>query len=210
MILAIFTGILFGFAGAIPIAGPVSALVLKAGLRHQYRRGRALGFGAGLAEALYVMAAFAGFKILLEAAPDVEKWTSTLAGIVLIGVGIHFLFTKPPAPVPSEGLKNEQGKSAFLFGFGVSIVNPALIASWTTVVTSLNGFHLFEYSILNSTVFASGVWLGTGIWFALMLKIIRANHHRFKPSWIRMTFLGVGIFLITLGLAILKTFVFKG
>jgi threonine/homoserine/homoserine lactone efflux protein len=83
-------------------------------------------------------------------------------------------------------------------GFGVSIVNPTLLATWTTVIASLHGMAAFPYRLESAGVFASGVWAGTGLWFVLMLHLIKRNHSRFKNHWIKgiMTWMGVLLFLL--------------
>lgn len=204
MLIPLSIGAALGFFGAIPIAGPVSALVLRYGLKRQYKKGRALGFGAGLAEAIYVLLAFLGFELLFKSIPFFEQILALLAGLILVSLGVYFIRAKPvrweePATKPKE-----KGKGAFLLGFGVSIVNPTLLATWTAAITSLHGFSLFTYSPISGSFFAFGVWFGTGLWFALMLHLIRLNHARFKQEWIKKIMVGVGTLLVLLGGAALR------
>ena len=51
-------GILLGFVGSIPAAGPLLLLVIASGLEGQRRRALALAAGGALAESLYVALAF--------------------------------------------------------------------------------------------------------------------------------------------------------
>ncbi|NDG85904.1 MAG: hypothetical protein EBX52_12825, partial [Proteobacteria bacterium] len=70
MTLAFLLGSLLGFFGAVPVEGPVSALALQFGLKHQYHKGRLLAIGAGLAEAIYTLLAFLGFTLLIQSIPN--------------------------------------------------------------------------------------------------------------------------------------------
>ena len=59
-------GLLVGFIGSVPIAGPVAALVFKCGLDGRFRKGLQIGFGNGVAEGLYACLAFWGVGALLR------------------------------------------------------------------------------------------------------------------------------------------------
>jgi len=200
-------GSALGFAGAIPIAGPVSALVLRYGLKRQFKKGRALAFGAGLAEGVYVVFAFLGFELLFKTLPYFEQIATGIACLILIALGIYFLRSKPARWLETQPPPSEKGRKAFLIGFGVSIVNPTLLATWTTVISSLHGMNVFEYGALTGFSFACGVWAGTGLWFTLMLLLIRKNHSRFKNHWIKRIMASMGILLLSLGAwALTRTF----
>ncbi|MBU6154887.1 MAG: LysE family translocator [Bdellovibrionales bacterium] len=207
MIVPLFAGTVLGFIGAMPIAGPISALVLRYGLKRQFKKGRALGFGAGLAEAMYVLLAFLGFELFFKSIPYFESSMSAMAGIILIMLGIHFCRAKPARWAESEPTPKEKGRGAFLLGFGVSIVNPTLLATWTAVIASLHRVAAFPYTPESGGSFAFGVWIGTGLWFVLMLDLIKRNHSRFKNHWLKGIMTGMGVLLILLGIWALRRLV---
>ena len=201
MVLPSLIGYWFGFLGAIPVAGPVSALVLNHGLKKNNGRGMALASGAALAESVYVFLAFMGFNFLFLSIPRFEYFSKWAASLILIVLGFYFILQKPsknPSKTPSQ--PKGKKRSAFLFGFTVSMLNPTLIATWTTVITTIHAYHPFEYTALNSIVFSLGVAIGIISWFAFVLFLIRKNHHRINDKWIRWILMVVGILLICLGL----------
>jgi threonine/homoserine/homoserine lactone efflux protein len=199
LIKPLMIGAFLGFTGAMPIAGPVSALVLRYGLKRQFKKGRALAFGAGLAEAMYVLLAFLGFELFFKSIPYFESIMTVMAGLILITLGVYFCRAKPARWAESEPAPKEKGRGAFLLGFGVSIVNPTLLATWTTVIASLHGMTAFPYTPESGGAFALGVWIGTGFWFVLMLHLIQLNQSRFKNHWIKGIMTGMGVLLILLG-----------
>jgi threonine/homoserine/homoserine lactone efflux protein len=205
MFAPLLIGFLFGFFGAIPVAGPISALVLRCGLKKQYPRGRSLAMGAGLAEAIYVLLAFFGFNMLLKSAPWLESTSQWLACILLIGLGIYFIISRKTDWIAAPQSKRDQKGSGFLIGFGISIANPTLIATWTTVITSLHGMRLFDFSTLASLSFSMGVWTGITGWFVLMLWVLKKNHEKLQNQWIQSTMLFTGSFLILLGIITAKS-----
>ena len=202
MAIPLLLGTLLGFFGAIPVAGPISALVLRAGLRKQAHRGRAVALGAALAESVYVLLAFLGFSLFLNSVPWILAWSRTLASVLLIGLGLYFLFSKSAREMHTDAPLPDQAKGkkrAFSVGFGVSILNPTLMATWTTAITSLYSYHFFSYSVLNAVLFSLGVSVGIVLWFSLMLHLIHRNHDRLNPVWIRRMLAGIGILLLSLG-----------
>jgi threonine/homoserine/homoserine lactone efflux protein len=205
MIIALVIGTAFGFLGAIPVAGPISALALKYGLKYQYRKAQLLAAGSGLAEAIYVLLGFMGYSLFVQSIPHFERISNLLAGTILIGLGLYFLFTKSSkwvADPPPKHLK-EGGKHAFLIGYGIAIMNPALIATWTTVISTLHGLNAFPYTTLNAVAFSLGVWLGIVLWFSFMLQLMKKNRHRFETRWIKRILLTMGVLLVGLGIATL-------
>lgn len=207
MILPSFIGYWFGFLGAIPVAGPVSALVLNHGLKKNNGRGIALATGAALAESIYVLLSFLGFNFILVSVPGFETVSKWATSLILTALGLYFIFHKnaKPTQLPIESKQRGKKRSAFFFGFTVSILNPTLIATWSSVITTVHSYHLFNYSMLNSVQFSLGVASGIVSWFALMLFLIRKNHHRISDRWVRKILLMIGILLVGLGVFSVKS-----
>ena len=63
---ATLPGLLFGFVAAMPMAGPIWALVFERALRGRMREGLYVAIGGAVAEAVYAALAFWGFAALLE------------------------------------------------------------------------------------------------------------------------------------------------
>jgi threonine/homoserine/homoserine lactone efflux protein len=201
MIIPFLMGAGLAFLGAIPVAGPVSALVLKLGLKRHSVQGWLFACGAALAESVYVLLAFFGFSVFLKSIPLFESGSRFLAGLILIALGLYFAFSKSASRIGQPDQQKKMGKrSAFFMGFMVSIVNPTLIASWTAIITSLYGYHVFQFSKSNAVAFSIGVPIGISSWFAVMLSIIHFNHHRFREEWIRRLIKTMGLILLSIGI----------
>ena len=196
-----FVGGLLAFLGAIPVAGPVSALVLKLGLKRHSTEAWLFACGAAIAESIYVLLAFFGFSVLLQRIPYFEAASRGLAGVILVAIGSYFLFSQSASRIGQPDQRKKMSKkSSFFIGFMVSLVNPTLMASWTAIITTLYGYHVFQYSVANSIAFAIGVPIGISCWFAVMLAIIHYNHHRFREEWIRKLIKTMGLILLLIGL----------
>ena len=62
MALAALLGFAFGWVGSIPVAGPVSALVVARGLEGRFSSGVWIAIGGGLVEALYAASSLVSYS----------------------------------------------------------------------------------------------------------------------------------------------------
>ncbi len=201
MLLPAFIGFLMGFLGAIPIAGPVSALVLHHGLKLQIGRGIALAAGAALAEAIYVFMAFQGFNLIFTAYPQLDLISKWVGSLILISLGFYFLFQKhSKTTVIDPGQRNEKKRNSFFFGFTVSVLNPTLMVTWTTLIASIHAYHWFEYNKVNSISFSTGVAIGIVSWFLLMLIMIRKLAFSFEARLVSQILKLIGMALVITGI----------
>jgi threonine/homoserine/homoserine lactone efflux protein len=129
MLGALLGGLLLGFLGSMPIAGPISALVVQRALECRARAGIYLASGSAVAEALYAFVAFWGYAAFLGRHPDLLPASRLVGGLVLVALGVYFLSrnVRRGSPTPTAG---RDGRAALL-GFTMTIANPTLIVTWT-------------------------------------------------------------------------------
>ena len=137
MFIALVAGMILGFVGSIPIAGPISALVLERTLAGQPNFARGVSVGAALAEAGYATLAFVGIGEFISRFPGIALGTKLFGVVVLIVVAVLLLRGSDAIPVAStavgardDGNEAQQGQRARLRGVGVgftiAFMNPAL------------------------------------------------------------------------------------
>ena len=66
MLTAWLAGLVMGFAGSVPVAGPINMLVFSFGLQGRLRSATLIALGGALPEAFWAGLAFWGFTALLE------------------------------------------------------------------------------------------------------------------------------------------------
>ena len=182
MILIVFViGFLFGFIGSMPVAGPISILVLERGLSGRFRSGLYLAAGAAVAESGYAFLAFFGLTALLERYPAIAPLSHAAGALILLALGTMLVrrghskeagVTKRPAP---------HGDAAL--GFTITALNPTLIATWTAAVTTLHGTGLVRASTSLALPFSLSVCAGIVAWFAVLLALVK----RFGPKMSQRT-----------------------
>jgi threonine/homoserine/homoserine lactone efflux protein len=199
MITAPLLGALFGFVSAIPIAGPISALIFSLGMKGKYNQGRFAALGAAIAESLYAFVAIWGFSRFLSHLDNMLLISNAIAAVILAGLGVYFLRSKKMRTPQKSSRSSPSGSiKAFFLGMGISAINPSLIATWTASITTLYSMNLFTFTDANSILFAGGVGLGIFVWFVVLLKLIAKYRERLNSGIIDKILTGVGIALLIL------------
>lgn len=197
MFIALVAGMILGFVGSIPIAGPISALVLERTLAGQPNFARGVSVGAALAEAGYATLAFVGIGEFISRFPGIALGTKLFGVVVLIVVAVLLLRGSDAIPVATtaggardDGNDAQQGQRARLRGVGVgftiAIMNPALIATWSTTTATLFATGYVHLDAPSTVGFAVGTCLGIAGWLVILVGIVSRNAERLAPTALRL------------------------
>lgn len=197
MLAALLIGFGFGFFGSMPVAGPASALVLSRGLVGRFLSGAMIGVGCGLAEGIYAGLAAYGFATFLAGYPFIEGVSHVVAAVIMFLLGVTFVRYKGATEATARNVSDKALQSAGL-GFWITILNPALIATWTASATTLAsaGVTLTQASALP---FGAGVAVGVGSWFGIFTYLMKRYRERFKPELLNRIIRVIGALLFGLG-----------
>ena len=200
---ALLFGLVMGFLGAIPVAGPVSAMVIERALDRRFLAGLLLAIGSSIAEGFYAFLAVLGFSAFADL-PWVAPASKAVAGVVLIAVGLSFALRRNP---PSDGDDNrsipppEDGPlwRQWFIGFSVTVVNPTLLATWGAAASMLVASEAVTLEPITGVPFGLGVMLGASLWFALLILVVKRFTRDIKPSSVRRIIKWIGWALVALG-----------
>lgn len=204
MLTAVVLGFLFGFLGSVPVAGPIAALVFARGVEGRFRSGVFIGVGGAVAEAGYAFLAFWGFSALLTQYPIVVPISRAAAAVVLTVLGIAFVRAKSSKTEATEGEGATRAKVAdtvwasFVLGFGITALNPTLIATWSAGVATLYSTDLVQFTPDRAPPFGIGACVGIATWFWILIALIRRYRTRFSMATLRKVVRVVGVFLLAL------------
>jgi threonine/homoserine/homoserine lactone efflux protein len=206
---ALIVGLLLGFFGSIPVAGPASILVLKNGLEKGHRQGFDIAAGAAIGESLYAFVAFWGLTTVLERFPVLVPISKIVGAVLVIALGIYLVVRRTTATdMHAANAADRQGRR-WLRGLMSAVLNPTLLATWTTIVTGLHAASLVEPSPRGAIPFALGVGLGILGWFAFLLQVVvRRFRDRLEPAKIQRLVRGFGWAMIGIGAVIASRAVF--
>lgn len=198
MLFAALFGFAAGFLGSVPVAGPISALVLSRGVQGRFKAGAFIALGGGLVEALYAFLAFWGFSTFLVTYPIIEPISRGAGAVVLLGLGLSFVLKKEDEPAKAPPLDSKRG--SFFLGAWICAINPTLILTWSGFVTTLYSSGVVEFHGSHALPFAAGCASGICGWFLALLAIIRRYRERFSSAVIRRVVNVIGVLLLGLGL----------
>ena len=209
MWIALIIGLLLGFFGSIPVAGPASILVLKNALEKGHRQGIDIAVGAAIGESLYAFVAFWGLTTVLERFPVLVPVSKIAGAVLVIALGIYLVARKTTTTDMQAANTADRQGHRWLRGFVIAVFNPTLLATWTTIVTGLHAASLVEPSPRGAIPFALGVGVGILGWFAfLVLVVVRRFRDRLEPAKIQRLVRGFGWAMIGVGAFIMSRAVF--
>jgi len=190
-------GFAFGFIGSMPVAGPISVLVLHLGLARDPRHALFVAVGGALAESLYALLAFWGLSAVLARYPMVLPAARAAGGVILLALGLAMLLGRPPGARPETGRKGR--KRSFALGFLITAVNPTLILTWTAAVAALHSTGLLAMDRAGALPFAASVCAGIIAWFVTLLWLAGKWRDRVSLRSMARFMRGMGIVLVALG-----------
>jgi threonine/homoserine/homoserine lactone efflux protein len=199
---AALVGVVLGYIGSMPVAGPIALLVLGRGLENRSRNGLALAFGAAIAESVYAYLAFWGFGAVLSRYPWIEKGAHFGAAVALIALGVHFYRRRHQAAAPTPPPSNSGNKRNFMLGFAITLLNPTLIATWTFTVTTVYSLGLVTFEADKALPFSLGAFSGIVCWFGTLLYLLKRFRKVVTQSGLQRALKLVGVVLIVVGFCI--------
>jgi len=200
MLIAAIAGFLSGWLASVPIAGPISALVVARGVEGRFRAGGYIALGGGIVEALYAFLAFWGFSTLFADYPIIEPISQGGGAVVLTVLGVVFL-RKRDAQSAEEHARRDSAWGSFALGAWICAINPTLIATWSAFVTMVHGSGVVDLrDSAMALPFAVGCALGITGWFLTLLWIIHRYRERFSAKVLSRVLQVIGVAL--LGLAV--------
>lgn len=186
-----------GFVGSMPLAGPVSVMVVSRAGMGRFDEARNVAFGAAIGEGLYAGLSFLGFAALLARYPTAVPISKGVTAIVLLAVGSHFLRWK--AKDAGEG-KERRGSSAFWLGLTASLVNPTLLVTWSAVTTAIYSRQVATMTPYLAAPFGIAAGAGIASWNVVLVAILRRYHNKFPQKAVTYFVRGMGLLLIAIAL----------
>jgi threonine/homoserine/homoserine lactone efflux protein len=189
----------FGFIGSIPLAGPISVMVVSRAAQKKFGEALQLGLGAALAEAVYAGLALWGFTTLLARHPAVVPVSHGVTAVVLSVLGVRFALWKPK----SRRDRHERRAGTWVVGFTVSALNPTLLLTWGAAAAFIFSKGLATGLDASSwpTALLFGLSAGAGVaaWFVVLVAVLRRLRGKLPDRVLTWTIRVLGVALLGLG-----------
>lgn len=138
---------------------------------------------------------FYGIKIM-RSKGDFEKMEAKESGHLDAAQGRAAGFVKKHK-MPIQDKSNSFG--LFVMGVMLCISSITLPASWVLLVGYVKGFGVIDQSFWGGLLFSVGAFIGTILWFWLLLKAITGFKHKINRNTIGKLNIIAGIILLVLG-----------
>ncbi|MBI5692231.1 MAG: LysE family transporter [Verrucomicrobia bacterium] len=196
-------GAVAGFLSAVPV-GPINLTILNEGARRGFGWGLLIGLGATLMEAIYCVAAFAGFAQLFTA-PLIKGVMEFVSFVFMIYLGQKFLRARAvPARSHSEEVIEHRlhPHTAFWTGFVRCLGNPGVFFFWITVGATLMAHDWMAPTWPSKLSCAAGATAGIFLWFLLLSWGVSLGRGRLSEHKLVQMERVSGVLLLVFGLAL--------
>jgi len=197
--LLLLVGFAFGCIGSMPVAGPISVLVLHLGLAHDPRHALYVAVGGAVAESLYALLAFWGLSTVLAHYPVVLPASRVVGAGLLLALGLVMLLGRSRDATPDTQRPRSGHKRSFALGFLITALNPTLIVTWTAAVGALHATSLLALHRSEALPFAASVCLGIITWFLILLWLVARWRSRISAQAMRRFRRAMGGVLLVAG-----------
>lgn len=209
--LALVTGFLAGFIGAIP-PGPLNVTCLRKSLHGERRDAYRVAFGGAIVDTFLCALIGLGLGWILEKVVT-NAWVRGTLAVFLVAYGAKLLLVDARrdaersdlgtsrlqlTPRPSEA-RGGFFRLPVLTGLLQGAANPALFVNWTLFISFLVGHRLFVPTAAGAGGFALGVGIGVFSWFALLIELVDRWRAR-AGAWVSRSTIVAGVLLFGFGL----------
>jgi threonine/homoserine/homoserine lactone efflux protein len=170
-------GLILGFVIAAPV-GPIGVLCARRTLTHGRRAGFFSGMGAATADAIYGFIAAFGLTFVSNFLVGHQFWLRLIGGTLLCFLGAKTLISVPreDSELPQSARKYA---GMYTSTFLLTLTNPMTIFSFAAVFAGF-GLAGTKGSVTSAGILILGVFLGSAIWWLLLVSIFSLFKKRFE------------------------------
>ena len=196
-------GALIGLAIAAPV-GPIGVLCIRRTLADGRLTGFVSGLGAATADLCYGLIAVLGLTALADLLVGVSFWSRLIGGLFLCYLGFRTLLARPaeqPTAVNGRGLLG-----AYLSTLFLTLTSPATIIAFTAIFAGLGAGSVAD-SYLEGVLLASGVSVGSALWWLFLSSTTSMLRSRITPELLRWVNVIAGLIILGFGVLALGSLV---
>ena len=173
--------LLVGLSIAAPV-GPIGVLCIQRTLERGSGVGLATGLGAAAADAVYGAIGALGVGAVIAALQGARTALALGGGLVLMALGVRLWRSAAQALAPPAAADSRAADVARAFGssFALTLSNPATILSFVAIFAVLAGGGAVQPAWL-----VLGVFLGSALWWLVLVGTIAAWRRRLAPGVLR-------------------------
>ena len=193
-------GALFGYGASIPI-GPINILIVAYALR-SFKLGFAIGAGAMLTDAIYLLLSHLGVSVFLKQNVLFMEILSIFGASYLFYIA--FITARGANKILEFNVASKQSlMRCFLQGVWINALNPFIIAFWISV-------SAFTNSVQNQFLSLAGLIFSITTWIIFLPLIVAKSRKIISPKVAAVFAYVSAMFLAVFALLIIYEQFFKG
>ena len=193
-------GALFGYGASIPI-GPINILIVAYALR-SFKLGFAIGAGAMLTDAIYLLLSHLGVSVFLKQNALFMEILSIFGASFLFYIA--FITARGANKILEFNVASKQSlMRCFLQGVWINALNPFIIAFWISV-------SAFTNSVQNQFLSLAGLIFSITTWIIFLPLIVAKARKIIAPKGAAVFAYGSAMLLAVVALLIIYEQLFKG
>jgi len=197
-------GLIAGYGIAVPV-GPIAILIMELGIRRGFSVAFCGGAGAASADLVYASLASLAGTFLIAVLKPFSFAIHTLGALALIAIGLWLLYSgRRKDTQPRNELRVSTRGTAYLFIFGLTLLNPLTVVYFTTLILGLRSN--IAASPEATVLFVSGAFLASLSWQSMVACIGGFGHEHLSPKIRLMTFAIGNSIIVMIGLLLLIGF----
>ncbi len=192
-------GIIIGLTLAVPV-GPISLMCIQRSIADGRVHGIISGIGVASADSFYAAVSVLGLTIISGLIISQQYLFRSLAGLVLIFVGIRVFLAVPARAGARE--KHESFLKDYLSTAAIAIANPLTLLFFMVIVPGF-GIVIHGNSVSSALEFVGGVFFGSVLWWILLCGSVGTVRARISERNLRLINRVSGILISCFGAGIL-------
>ena len=201
--------ILLGLSLSAPM-GPINAAQLDRGLRFGFMNAWLVGFGAMVADGVFMMLIYFGLAHVIDT-PFMKTFLWLFGFFVLTYTGIENIAKANLVGVEQTVGRHETNRKSFRTGFFIAISNPLNILFWLGIYGSILAQSSSVFGTAQLFLYSTGIFLGITLWDLTMASAASGARAWVNPVILKrisilsgMTLVGFGLYF---GMQAVKMFV---
>jgi threonine/homoserine/homoserine lactone efflux protein len=192
-------GIIIGLTLAVPV-GPLSLLCIHRSVADGRLHGIISGIGIASADSFYAAVSFLGLTIISGLIMAQQYLFRSLAGIVLIFIGIRVFLSIPGSTSSHTG--HETYLKDYLSTAAIAVANPLTLLFFMVIVPGF-GVVIHGNSLLSALEFVGGVFFGSVVWWVVLCGSVGTVRTRISGENLRLINRISGILIFCFGTGML-------
>lgn len=203
----LIAGIVIGFFAAIPI-GPINVYAVSQTLKRDFIHGMLVGITSALLDFVFCFAVLTSMRHLIMQLQTAALQVKGLGSLIMLFFALRLILQ-----TRKDGFKKQDAQKETLTHHKpviatvlMYLANPSLYAFWITIGGTISAHSIISQSGFNPLLFSAAVFLGTLLWYSILVRYVWKRHYQFNVRIIRRLLYATAFILIGLAFYLFVAF----